>query len=74
MFGFSLQYDVLNEVNRMTNTEDPDQTAPKEQSDQSLHCCVSPICPNTYIFTVYNTLKIMHNILRQKYFDIVSGG
>ena len=23
---------------------------------------------------VYNTLKIMHNILRKKYFDIVSGG
>ena len=38
----------------MTNTEDPDQ---KEQSDQSLHCFVSPICPNTWIFMVYNILK-----------------
>ena len=27
----------------MTNTNDPDQTAP-----QGLHCCVSPIGPNTY--------------------------
>ena len=34
----------------MTNTNDPDQTAP-----QGLHCCVSPIGPNTYIFTVYET-------------------
>ena len=32
----------------MTKSEDPDQTAPfKEQSDQGLHCFVSPICPNT---------------------------
>ena len=52
----------------MTNSEDPDQ----EQSVQDLHCFVSPICPNTSIFTVYITLKIMHNILREKYFDIVS--
>ena len=41
---------MLNEADRMTNSEDPDQTAPapfKEQSDQGLHCFVSPICPNT---------------------------
>ena len=39
----------------MTNSEDPDQTAPdpdqtapfKEQSDQGLLCFVSRICPNT---------------------------
>ena len=32
----------------MTNSEDPDQTAPlEEQSDQGFHCFVSPICPNT---------------------------
>ena len=38
---------MLNEADRMTNSEDPDQTAPfKEQSDQGLHCFVSPICPN----------------------------
>ena len=39
---------VLNEADRMTNSEDPDQTAPfKEQSDQGLHCFASHICPNT---------------------------
>ena len=31
----------------MTNSNDPDQTFPQEQSDQGLHCCVSPIGPNT---------------------------
>ena len=63
---------MLNEADRMTNSEDPDQTAPfKEQSDQGLRCFVSPICPYTKIF---NTLKIMHNILREVYFDMVSEG
>ena len=28
------------------NREDPDQTAPKEQSDLDLHCLLGPICPN----------------------------
>ena len=56
----------------MTNSEDPDQTALKEQSDQGLHCFVSPFCPSTYILTVYSTLKIMHYILREKYLDMVS--
>ena len=33
----------------MTNSEDPDLTVKtlKEQSDQGLHCFVSPIYPNT---------------------------
>ena len=31
----------------MTNSEDSDQTAPKQQSDQVLHCFISPICPYT---------------------------
>ena len=32
----------------MTNSVDPDQTAPfKEQSDLGLHCLFNPICPNT---------------------------
>ena len=45
--GFSCSM-VLNEADRMTNSEDPDQTAPfKEQSDQGLHCFASHICPNT---------------------------
>ena len=38
--GFSCSL-VLNEADRMTNSEDPDQT------DQGLLCFVSPICPNT---------------------------
>ena len=46
----------------------------KEQSDQGLHYFITPICPNTLICTVYNTLKIMHNILRENYFDMVSEG
>ena len=28
----------------MANSVDPDQTAPKEQSDQGLHCLHMPIC------------------------------
>ena len=58
----------------MTNSEDLIRLLLKEQSDQGLHCFVSPICPNTKIFTVYNTLKIMHTVPREKYFDIVSEG
>ena len=57
----------------MTNSAYPDQTRLlfKEQSDQGLHCFVGPICPDTKMFTVYNTLKIMHNLPREKYFDMV---
>ena len=46
----------------------------EEQSDQGLHCCVSPIGPNTQSFTLYDTLKIMHDILREIHFDTVSEG
>ena len=31
----------------MANSVDPDQTAPKKQSDLGLHCLLRPICPNT---------------------------
>ena len=34
------------DVDRMANSVDPDQTAPKEQSDQDLHCLLRHICPN----------------------------
>ena len=45
--GFSCSM-ILNKADRMTNSEDPDQTAPlKEQSHQGLHCFVNPICPKT---------------------------
>ena len=58
----------------MTNSEDPDQTASQGAVWSGSSLFISPICPNTYIFTVYNTLKIMHNILSEKYFDIDSEG
>ena len=32
------------------------------------------ICVDTLNFTVYNILNIMQNILREKYFDMVSEG
>ena len=31
----------------MAISVDPDQTAPKEQSDQGLHFLLRPICPNS---------------------------
>ena len=36
------------DVNGIANSVDPDQTAPKEQSDLGLHCLPRPICPKTY--------------------------
>ena len=35
------------DANGIANSEDPDQTAPKEQSDLGLHCLPRPICPKT---------------------------
>ena len=32
----------------MANSADPDQTAPKEQSDQGIHYVCSDFFPNTY--------------------------
>ena len=46
----------------------------EEQSDHGLHCCVSPIGPNTSSFTLYETLKIMRDILREIYLYTVSEG
>ena len=38
----------------MANSEDPDQTAPCEQSDLGLLCLLIPICPNTYgLYSVF---------------------
>ena len=34
-----------NDADGMANNIDPDQTAPDEQSDLSLHCLLGPICP-----------------------------
>ena len=42
-----------NDADRMANSVDPDQTAPREQSDleeqsdQGLHCLPRHICPKT---------------------------
>ena len=44
----------------------------KEQSDLGLRSFVSPISPNTLIFTVDNILKVMENIPREKYLNMVS--
>ena len=33
------------DANGIVNSEDPDQTAPLEQSDLGLHCLPRPICP-----------------------------
>ena len=34
----------------MANSVDPDQTAPKEQSNPGLHCLLRPVCPKTLNF------------------------
>ena len=39
-------------VDGMVNIVDPDQTAPKEQSDLGLLCLCRPVCPNIKNFTV----------------------
>ena len=31
---------------KLANSEEPDQTALKEQSDQDIHCLLRHICPN----------------------------
>ena len=36
----------------MANNVDPDQTAPREQSDLDLHCLFRPVCFHYCIFTV----------------------
>ena len=37
----------LKDANGIANSEDPDQTAPREQSDLGLHCLPRPFCPKT---------------------------
>ena len=57
----------MKEADRMTNSEDPDQTAP-QGSPLGLYSFASHISPNTYFFMEDN---IRQNIPREKYFDIV---
>ena len=51
----------------MTNSEDPDQ------SDMGLHSFVWPISPNLEFYGRQH-FKIMQNIPREKYLDMVSEG
>ena len=41
----------------IANNVDPDQTAPKEQSDLGLHCLLSSIFPNTRKNTYVNVIE-----------------
>ena len=43
---FSSAVERLNDADGMANNEDPDQTAPQEQSDLGLQCLLSLISPN----------------------------
>ena len=45
-----------NIVGSMANSADPDQTAPKEQSDQSLHCFLGITVP------VFRSIMVMHSV------------
>ena len=58
----------------MTNSEDPNQTVPwRADSSVSSLFCQSYL--SLYLdFYGIQYFKIMHNILREKYFDIVSEG
>ena len=47
MNKFNLVSDEVKMLAKMANSADPDQTAPKEQSDQDLHCLLEDFCPNT---------------------------
>ena len=44
------------DANGLANSEDPDQTAPPEQSNLGLHCLPRPICPKT--LDHYGTIRI----------------
>ena len=58
----------MNEADRMAISENPDQTAPIRVF--TVLSVLSVLILRS--FTVYNTLKILHYILREKYFDMVS--
>ena len=47
--GPNLWLFLQKDANGIANSEDPDQTAPREeQSDLGLHCLPRPICPKTW--------------------------
>ena len=41
-----MQHSFKKDADGMAKSVDPDQTAPREQSDLGLHCLLRPICPN----------------------------
>ena len=45
----------------MANSVDPDQTAPEGESDQGLHCLLSPSCPNFLGFLWYINRENLKN-------------
>ena len=40
----------LKDADGMANTADPDQTAPKEQSNLGQNCLLRSICPNSHFY------------------------
>ena len=46
----------------MANSANPDQTAPKEQSDLGLHCWLRSICPNT---TAQNLKPLLMKMMKR---------
>ena len=45
--GFTFRVMHPKDTEGIANSVDPDQTAPKEQSDLGLHCLLRPVCPKT---------------------------
>ena len=48
----SVLVNVSKTVGRVANSVDPDHT-PLAASDLSLHCLFRPICPNTWVSTIF---------------------
>ena len=56
LFLIVLQCSIWYDGDGMTNSVDPDQTAPQEQSDQGRHCLLRPFYSNTYnLMLVFKT-------------------
>ena len=51
------------DANGIANSEDPDQTAPEEQSDLGLHCLPRSICPKTLRYSSLNEYMYIKHIM-----------
>ena len=49
----------------MANSADPDQTVPKEQSDQGIHYFFGYFCLSFKAFLMYRLVNINHKILKE---------